>query len=457
MPADGAAPPLDALADHVTPIDDGERTDADASLADVLQDAADATVVGIGEPGHGIRDCHRLQRRIVQSLIRERGLRAVAVETNYSEATAIDAYVRHADDAGTDAYVRDPDDAASDAADEALSALSMWVWATEGWRALLEWLREFNRGRPAGDQVRFYGVDVQRTTAPAARVRDYLERVDPDFRESRAEALDLLEAGVRPGNRDGEAEPPADDVLEARIERAAAAVDAIEARFADRRAEYVAASGERAYEVAVGHVAQLEPAVDLARIAHEDGAGVAYGARRDAAMAENVARVLDRDDHDALAVVAANGHLRKGNGHRDDPDDGGPVGYHLDDAFGEDYYVVAAEFGTGAARTLERGDDGVSFPAQAFADPPPNSLPGALAELTDEPAVLDVATATERPELDDWLSTVDSHGFAPLYDPDAGAGLAGDWRLDWSWEVDACWFLPSVEAATLLAFVTDDE
>jgi len=28
MPADGPDPPLDALADHVTPVDDGDGTDA---------------------------------------------------------------------------------------------------------------------------------------------------------------------------------------------------------------------------------------------------------------------------------------------------------------------------------------------------------------------------------------------------------------------------------------------
>lgn len=444
MSADGSGrrPSFDALAEHVHALGDGRSGDG-RTLEAVVDEFGDATVVGVGEPAHGIRDCHRVQRRVLQHLVEAHDVRAVALETNVSEAVAVDEYVTRG--------------ATGSAA--ALESLSMWVWQTEGMRDLLEWLHEFNRDRPLADRVRFYGVDVQRTTAPSKRVDAFLERADPAFRDANADALERLRTGVRPANRDAETESPADAVLDSRIERAAAAVDAIETRFETRRSEYVAATGERAYEDALSHVAQLRPAVDLARIAHEQGAGRAYGVRRDAAMAENVERVLDRDDHDAVAVVAANGHLRKGNDHHEGADGGGPLGYHLDDVYGEDYYALALEFGTGSVRTLDvREDDGGrAFPAQALADPPANSLPGVLSELAGTLAFLDLDAAADVPALADWLSTTDTHGFAPLFDEDRDAGLAGDWRIDYSWEMDGLCFVPEVSAAGLLQCATDVE
>ena len=427
------SPPLDDLDEHVrslaeSPADDGR------TLGDVVDAFADATVVGVGEPAHGIGDCHRLQRRILEHLVADHGLRAVALETHYSEARSIDEYVVH----GT-----------GDAVD-ALDSLAMWVWQTEGVLELVEWLRAFNRDRPLSDRVRFCGVDVQGTTAAAERVDAYLERVDPSFRDAHADDLDALRAGLRTRDVDG-----GDDAVLERADRGQAAVDALAARFDDEQAADVEATTDREYVLARRHVDVLDAAVDLARISVEDGQSWTYGRRRDRAMARNVQWLHEDVGHDHVAVVAANGHLRRGHDHRDDHGPGeGPLGYHLDQTYGDDYYALGTEFGTGSARTMVRDADAVSFPAQDLDAPPADSLVGALRETTEEPAFLDLDAAGGDDALTDWLGDAAGHGFAPLYDPERGAGLYDS--IDYAWELDGLLFVPEATAGGLLDVVTEN-
>lgn len=65
------------------------------------------------------------------------GLRLFALEANFAEKLAINDYVT--------AGAGDPLDA--------LAGIHFWTWDTEEVLALIEWLRNFNEGRPPGDQV----------------------------------------------------------------------------------------------------------------------------------------------------------------------------------------------------------------------------------------------------------------------------------------------------------------
>jgi erythromycin esterase len=423
----GSRPPNDRLAEHVHVLTDPMVEDG-RTLGDVVDEFGDATVVGVGEPAHGIRDCHRLQRRVIRHLVEAHGLRAVALETHYSAALAVDEYVAH----GTGDAV------------EALDSLEMWVWRTEGVLELVEWLRDFNRDRLVDDRVRFYGVDVQGTTAAAERVGAYLERVDPSFRSAHADGLAILQAGVRTRDVDSDA----DAVLE-RADRAQATVDALAARFDREREADVDATTSREYALARRHVDVLDAAIDLTRITIERGVSWTYGARRDRAMARNVRWLHDDVGHDQLALVAANGHLRRGHDQHDDSDPGdGPLGYHLDRAYGDDYRALGTEFGVGSVRTKRSGKDAASFPAQDLDVPPGDSLVGALREVADATAFLDLDAAGSDDALADWLEAAAGHVFGPVYDPDRGAGLSDS--IDYAWELDGILFVPEAAATALL-------
>lgn len=91
--ADTVSVPTDALSAHAVPL---ATTDPLASVLDPDGlDAVfgDALVVGLGEATHGTREFFRLKHRLIRYLVREHGLRVVAMEPNFPETLAIDEYV----------------------------------------------------------------------------------------------------------------------------------------------------------------------------------------------------------------------------------------------------------------------------------------------------------------------------------------------------------------------------
>ena len=130
-------------------------------------------VVGLGESTHGTREFFQLKHRLLEFLVTELGYTVLAVEASESAAPAVDAYVRQGiGDAAT-----------------VVSSLGFWTWRTEEMVAIVEWMRSYNEGRPASEQVGFAGIDPQKCSASVVAVSTYL-------RESEPEWLELFETGI---------------------------------------------------------------------------------------------------------------------------------------------------------------------------------------------------------------------------------------------------------------------
>lgn len=309
------------LRKHVTEL---TGTDPDSGIADLGAVAAtlgDARIVGLGESTHGTREFFEFKRRILRLLVEELGYRLVGLEAEFAEAMPVATYVVHGEG--------DPE--------EALERLDFWPWHTESMLALIEWLREFNAGRPLGDRVRLYGIDAQSTEAPAAAVREYLDTVDPASLDGRRDVLESLEAGELKDGWDVDAES---------LDNAEALVAELAARFDASGEAYAAATSANERRKARHHLRTLSQAVETAR--RIDDADEPYFAAgvRDRWMADNVEWMLEHHDADSVALWSHNGHVMKGG------TDGSwplydPMGRYLTERFGDDYYALALEFGHG--------------------------------------------------------------------------------------------------------------
>jgi len=202
--ADGStSPPVEALAEHTTPLGTTDPLEPFPDLDGLDEILGAARVIGLGEATHGTREFFRLKHRLVRYLVREHGLRTVALEANLPETLAIDEYVTHGRG--------DPRDA--------LDSIYFWTWNVEAVLELLEWLRSFNEGRPLADRVRFHGVDTQYTTGAVQHLRGFFEQVDAEMPAEMAADLETVDDdGLNP-DRD---ERP--DERRAAGERVAAAV-----------------------------------------------------------------------------------------------------------------------------------------------------------------------------------------------------------------------------------------
>jgi erythromycin esterase len=429
--------PTEAIDGYVTPLPDTDPVTARERLAPLAESLSGATLVGLGEATHGTHEFVTIRDGLVRALVADHGFRLLTMEVGFSAGLALDRYVRQGSG--------DPE--------AALCDLGLWVWATEELRDLLEWLRAFNEDRPADDRVRVLGFDAPSVSAPAAGLRDYLDRVDPETLAEVRDGLDLL--------ADGDVRAVPFPLAAEHVPVAEETVSTLEARFDARGAEWVERSGTGPYRLARGHLRTLDDAVAFAAESHRTDAP--WGARdlRDERMADGVRWLLDLAGADRAVVWAHNGHLFRGR--TDGPwDDYTPMGRHLHERFGDEYRVVATAFDRGSLRAFE--DPGtvdrpepVVFRLGPFADvlPGDGSLPSptvgeVLADAAGEDGAVgfDVRRAAEDSELEGWLS-------APHPVRDVTAAFFGEaehwWSLTLPAEADALVFVPETTPVTLLA------
>lgn len=422
------------VANHATPFElAGDRANPD-TVRFVDDTVRDATVVGLGEACHGVREFHALTHRLFASLVEHHGVRAFGLEAGFAEARAIDRYVRTGD---TDTTAVD-----------ALDALSFWIWRTESMCALVEWIREYNRDRPPEDAVRFYGLDCQWTGAPADELRRYFDTVDPSVVDCLDTEFDTASDGIQMHFL---GEDPDDESFSKRVAVVEELQTTLTERLDEKRAEYVDTAGESEYELARHHLRLLEQAIDLAAVAREDGKGGTYSTQRDEYMAETVKWILSQQES-PIAICAANGHLRTGNDHHDRGPEVGPLGYHLDNTSGLTYRAIASVFGSGTVRKAgSTAEDERLFPAQSVASPPDETLHATLLAACDSPAYLETGVRSADEVPDALLGDRLTRALPPGYDPEASTGFEREYRADFTREFDGVCFLPEVSAAEVLS------
>ena len=135
----------------------------------LIEQLARAKLALLGEASHGTHEFYAERAWLTQRLTRDHGFNAVIVEADWPDAWRVNRYIRHRSD--------DRD------AEEALSGFERfptWMWRNTVVRDFVEWLREYNHGRPVSQQVGFYGMDLYSLYSSVQSVLEYLGRVDPE-------------------------------------------------------------------------------------------------------------------------------------------------------------------------------------------------------------------------------------------------------------------------------------
>ncbi|HEV7255799.1 MAG TPA: protein-L-isoaspartate(D-aspartate) O-methyltransferase [Mesorhizobium sp.] len=146
-------------AEPLPPIDD-------PGFARFIDRFASRRVVLLGEATHGTSEFYRARAAITRRLVERHGFRIVAAEADWPDAAAVNRRIR-----------RRPDPAG---APPPFQRFPLWMWRNREAAALFSALREFNDGRPEGDQVGFYGLDIYNMSASISAVLTYLQGVDPE-------------------------------------------------------------------------------------------------------------------------------------------------------------------------------------------------------------------------------------------------------------------------------------
>ncbi|MEA2303857.1 MAG: hypothetical protein QOH43_1137 [Solirubrobacteraceae bacterium] len=145
-------------------------TGSDRDYDPLLQRAAAARHVLIGEASHGTHEFYRERAEITKRLITEQGFTAVAVEADWPDAYRVNRYVRG-----------ESDDASADEALGDFRRFPVWMWRNADVAEFVGWLRDHNDALPEGaPKVGFYGLDLYSLYTSMEAVVAYLEQVDPE-------------------------------------------------------------------------------------------------------------------------------------------------------------------------------------------------------------------------------------------------------------------------------------
>ena len=200
----------------------------DAPLGALVERIGDAQVVLLGEATHGTSEFYRMRTRITQELIRHHGFRAVAVEADWPDASAVDRYVR-----GRPAPPRPW---------TPFSRFPTWMWRNTETQHLLEWIRVHNE--ETGADVSFSGLDLYSMYTSAHEVVRYLDGVDPTAAQAARDRYGQL----TPWQHDPAAYGRA--ALVGRMKSAERDVVAMLRELLARRLDYAARDGDEFFDAA---------------------------------------------------------------------------------------------------------------------------------------------------------------------------------------------------------------
>ena len=106
---------------------------------------AQARVVALGEATHGNAEFQQLKLDVFKVMVEKYGVRAFALEGDFGGCEAVNRYIHGGD--GT--------------AQEAAAAIGFPIYRTEQMEQLIAWMHDYNETVEDGQDLRFYGFDMQ--------------------------------------------------------------------------------------------------------------------------------------------------------------------------------------------------------------------------------------------------------------------------------------------------------
>ncbi len=289
-----------------------------------------ARVVALGEATHGTREFFQLKHRVFRTLV-EQGFTVFALESGQVDTRAVNAYVVNG--VGN--------------AREALGTVSMWMWETEEFQALVEWMRTWNADPTHHPKLQFVGFDMQNPTLGVKAVRQFLDRVAPDDAATLMAPLDMLQhAGELAGFGALAKEKQAEVV---------GAVAALNEQFVRSQRDWEAATSPAAFSVARQDARTIQQwAAYMAA-----GPGSAKSSLlRDEAMAENIMwHYRHLPPGERMVVSAHNLHIA---------DVPSRMGKPLRAALGSDWLTIGFQLGDGTFQAQRARTDGASSNIEAI-------------------------------------------------------------------------------------------
>ncbi|MFW5416392.1 erythromycin esterase family protein [Nocardiopsis sp. CNT-189] len=256
-------------------------------------------LLALGEPTH-LEPSFGWVRNELFARLAGLGFRSIAMETDRVAALAVDDHVR---------------EGAGDLDAVMAAGFSHGFGKLQANRALVAWMREYNRDRPAEERLAFHGFDAPMETTEAPSPRRHLEYTR-DYLGLDLDIAGLVGGDERWSRTEAIMDPAASPGATAEAERLRTVADDMLTRLYARAPELIAATSRTAWLRARTH---LTAGLDLLRYhkqaAHRLGLGPRLNllaSTRDALMAQNLLDIRTTEaERGPTLVFAHNLHLKR--------------------------------------------------------------------------------------------------------------------------------------------------
>lgn len=134
----------------------------------LIEKAANARIVMLGEASHGTHEYYTWRSYISQQLIEEKGFNFIAVEGDWPDCYRINQYIKGQSQEKKAVNVL-----------KTFSRWPTWMWVNWETVALSEWLFKHNKKLAQKQKVGFYGLDVYSLWDSLDAILNYLKQKDP--------------------------------------------------------------------------------------------------------------------------------------------------------------------------------------------------------------------------------------------------------------------------------------
>lgn len=257
-------------------------------------------IIALGEATHGNAEFQQLKLDIFQIMVENYGVRSFALEADYGCCETANRYIHGGE--GT--------------ADQAANELGFQIYKTDEMANLLSWMREYNENVGEGEDICFYGFDMQRNEA------------DYEYFIETAKALGAETAELEKIWNNG------DLSSEYTNEQRAEIIKGVKAELLEN---------EKTETTQTVHFADiLLQNIELGNAMEDMQAGMAL---RDRFMAENIMWILGQEEargNSRIFISGHNGHVEQFGSY----DEENPyMGHILADTIGEtSYFVIGTDF-----------------------------------------------------------------------------------------------------------------
>lgn len=262
-----------------------------AQTVEAISIPENVKIIALGEATHGNVEFQQLKLDVFKQMVENYGVRAFALEGDFGGCEQVNRYIHGGD--GT--------------AQEAAAAIGFAIYRTDEMAELISYMRQYNENAADGEDLRFYGFDMQRYTYSF----QFLTQACKELGVDTSKLEKLMDGEDWNSEYDSPARVEIITQVKSELEEKKNSAQAV--HFADMLLQYC----------------EFEVVKDT------DG-----GMLRDKFLAENVKWILKQEQqygHERIFVSGHNSHVAKWESFDS-------MGKLLSDEIGNGYYVIGTDF-----------------------------------------------------------------------------------------------------------------